>query len=330
VFGAAAAVLLVTALLCSRTGVQRLVVDGAAWAGLAAAVLAGAVGPRGASPSAPQAFLAALVAIVGAVMLARFTGRHWTAAAAVITVAAAGFGAATVRMFFEVPGQRIAIVMQIAVLVAARAAPTLGLWMAKVPRQSFGSITGRDLFARAPGQPEDTVSPVESAPHDVTLRGEQVAEVARRSNRVLTGVLAGVGLVQLVSSWFAIHPGTGSQWPSVTVVAVVALILVLRARAFRDRRHAITVVAAASLSLIAIPAHYGLLAAPTDTTAGLVSAGAVLGVAVAGLIAGAAVPSHIFSPPVRQVVEYVEYVLMALVIPFAAWAVGLLSYVRYH
>ena len=86
--------------------------------------------------------------------------------------------------------------MIIAVLVAARAAPTMGLWMAKVPRQSFGSITGRDLFARAPGQPEDTVSPVESAPHDVTLRGEQVAEVARRSNRVLTGALLGVGIVQ--------------------------------------------------------------------------------------------------------------------------------------
>ena len=158
-------------------------------------------------PRRPHAFLASLVAIVGALMLARFTGRHWTAAAAVITVAAAGFGAAAVRMFFAVPGQRIAVVMLVAVLVAARVAPSMGLWMAKVPRQSFGSITGRDLFARAPGQPEDTMSPVESAAHDVTLRGEQVAEVARRSNRVLTGALLGVGVVQVVSSWFAIAPG---------------------------------------------------------------------------------------------------------------------------
>jgi type VII secretion integral membrane protein EccD len=330
VFGAAAVVLIVTAMLCARTGAQRLVVDGAAWSGLLAAALAGATGPRGAEPAAPHAFLASLVAIVGALMLARVTGRHWTAAAAVITVAAAGFGAAAVRMFFAVPGQRIAIVMIIAVLVAARAAPAMGLWMAKVPRQSFGSITGRDLFARAPGQPEDTVSPVESAPHDVTLRGEQVAEVARRSNRVLTGTLLGVGVVQLVSSWFAINPGGGTQWPSVTVVAVIALILVLRARAFRDRRHAITVVVAASLSLIAIPAHYGLHAAPGATMTGLFAAGGVLAVAVAGLIAGATVPSHIFSPPFRQAVEYVEYLLMALVIPFAAWAIGLLSFVRYH
>jgi type VII secretion integral membrane protein EccD len=330
VFTAVAAGLIVAALVCSRTAAPRSVVDGTAWAGLVAAALAGATGPHGAHPSAPHAFLACLVTIVGALMLVRFTGRHQTAAAAVITVAAAGFGAATVRMFFDVPGQRIAIVMLIAVLVAARAAPTMGLWMAKVPRQSFGSITGRDLFARAPGQPEDTVSPVESAAHDVTLRGEQVAEVAQRSNRVLTGTLLGVGAVELVSSWFAIAPGSGSQWPSVTVVAVVAIILVLRARAFRDRRHAITVVCAASLSLIAVPAHYGLHAAPTDTATGLWAAGAVLAVALAALIAGAAVPSHIFSPPVRQVVEFVEYILMALVIPFSAWAIGLLHYIRYH
>jgi type VII secretion integral membrane protein EccD len=278
-----------------------------------AAALAGATGPHGAHPSAPHVFLASLVTIVGSLMLARFTGRHQTAAAAVITVAAAGFGAATVRMFFDVPGQRIAIVMLIAVLVAARVAPAMGLWMARVPRQSFGSITGRDLFARAPGQPEDTVSPVESAAHDVTLRGAQ-----------------GVGAVELVSSWFAITPGSGSQWPSVTVVAVIALILVLRARGFRDRRHAITVVCAASLSLISIPAHYGLHAAPSATATGLWAAAAVLAVAVAGLIAGATVPSHLFSPPVRQVVEYVEYLLMALVIPFSAWAIGLLQFIRYH
>jgi type VII secretion integral membrane protein EccD len=270
------------------------------------------------------------VTIVGAAMLARFTGRHWTAAAVLLTVGVAGLGAAAVRMFFDVAGQRIAIVMLIAVLVAARAAPVMGLWMARVPRQTFGSITGRDVFARAPGQPEDTVSPVASGPHDVTLRGDQVAEVARRSNRVLTGVLLGTGVVELVSSWWAIHPGAGRQWPFVAVVSVVALILVLRARAFRDRRHAITVVCAASLSLIAIPAHYGLAAEAAATVTGLWAAAAVLGVAVAGLLVGATVPGHVFSPPVRQVVEYLEYVLTALVVPFAAWAIGLLSYVRYH
>ena len=330
VFAGAAVCLIVVAMLAARVGTYRVVVDGAAWSGVIAAVLAAATAPRGAHPGAPHAFLAAWVAAIAVLMLARLTGRHWASAAAVITVAVATIAASAVRMFWTVPGPRIAVAMLLAVLVAVVAAPTTGLWMAKVPRQSFGSITGRDLFARAPGQPEDTVSPVESAPHDITLRGEQVAEVARRSNTVLTGVLAGIGVVALASSIFAISPGQPRQWPQVVVVAVVALILVLRPRAFRDRRHAIIVVSAASLSLIAIPAHYGLAAAPTATATGLWAAGAVLGVAIAGLIAGAAVPSHIFSPPVREAVEYLEYVLMAAVVPFAAWAIGLLHYVRYH
>ena len=87
---------------------------------------------------------------------------------------------------------------------------------------------------------------------------------------------------------------------------------------------------AASLSLIAVPAHYGLHAAPARHHHGLFAAGGVLAVAIAGLDRRRHRARHIFSPPVRQVVEYVEYLLMALVIPFAAWAIGLLTFVRYH
>jgi type VII secretion integral membrane protein EccD len=330
VFGGAAAVLVVAAALCGRLNAPRAATDAAAITGLIAAVLAGATAPPGAHPGAAHGFLAALVACVGVLMLARLTGRHWTLAAAVITVGVAAIGAGAVRMFWPVPGQRIAIVLLIAVLVAARVAPTFGLWMARVPRQTFESITGRDIFARAPGQPEDTLSPVESAPHDITLRGEQVGEVARRSNRVLTGVLAGIAIVEVAASIAAVNPGQPSQWPKVVIVAVVALILILRARAFRDRGHAITMVCGAALSLLAIPAHYGLAADPAVTATGLWSAAAVVAVALGALLAGTFVPSHYFSNPVREAVEYLEYVLYALVIPFAAWAIGLLHYVRYH
>jgi type VII secretion integral membrane protein EccD len=267
---------------------------------------------------------------VGALMLARVTGRHWSAAAAVITVGVAAVATSAVRMFWPVPSQHIGVLVLVAVLVAARIAPTVGLWLAHVPRQSFGSITGRDLFARAPGQPEDTLSPVESAPHDITLRGEQVAEVARRSNRVLAGVLAGIAVVEVAASIAAVDPGHRGPWPQVAIVVVVALILVLRARAFRARRHAITMVCGAALSLFAIPAHFGFAADPSVTATGLWCAAAIVGVAVAALVAGAVVPSHIFSEPVREAVEYLEYLGYALVVPFAAWAIGLLHYVRYH
>jgi len=330
IFATTATVLVAAAMLAARMRAQQFVIGTLTWSALAAAAIAGASAPPGAHPGAPHAFLAALVLVVGGLLLARFTGRYWVGVSAVVTMAAAALAAGAVRMFLNIPGQRIAVVMLVAVLVASRAAPALGLWMARVPKQSFGSITGRDLFHRAPGQPEDTVQPLPDAPHDVTLRGEQIAEVALRSNRVLTGTLLGIAVVQVCASWMAIHPGVGSQWPSAAVVAVVSLISVLRARAFRDRRHAITVVCGAALGLLALPAHYGLAAGGVSTATGLWSAAAVLAVAVCALTAGAVVPSHIFSEPIREVVEYSEYIATALIIPFAAWAVGLLHYIRYH
>jgi type VII secretion integral membrane protein EccD len=331
VYAGAAVTLIGVAVVATRLGARRIVGDGAAWATIVLATLAAATVPRGASPGAPHAFLAAVTAVAGTWLLVRLTGRYRSAAAAVITAGVGAIAASAIRMYWDVPGPRLAIGMLIAVLVAVATAPAVALWMARVPRQSFGSITGRDIFARAPGQPEDTVSPVEQGPlTDVTLTGEQVAAAARRSNTVLTGVLLGIAAVTVPSALVAVTPRAGQQWPQLVVVGTVAAILILRARAFRDRRHAITLVTAATAAMIGTAARYGFDAAATDTAAALSAGGAALSVAAAGLLAAAVVPPKIFSPPVRKVVEYTEYVLLALIVPFAAWAIGLLHYIRYH
>ena len=329
IFGAAALVLAAVTVLAARMSAPQPATTTMCWCAVVALVAAGATAPPGAHPGAPHAFLAAGLALVATALLARFTGRYWVAAAAVITVSAAVLAAAAARMFFNVPGQRIAVVMLIAVLTVSLAAPSIGRQLAKVPRQGFDSITGKDMYTRAPGEPEDTITPVADAPHDITLRGEQVAEVAQRSNRVLTGLLLGNAMVQLGSSWCTIHPGVGTQWMFVVVTATIALIGVLRARAFRDRRHAITVVGGATLSLFAIPAHYGL-AADAASAAALWAAACVLGIALCAVLGGVVVPTRTFSEPVREIVEYLEYVATTAVIVFAAWAINLVHFVRYH
>jgi type VII secretion integral membrane protein EccD len=330
IFGATAAVLAVAALLGSRMGADRFAVGATTWAALAALVTAGATAPPGPHPGAPHAFLAAGVALVAAAGLGKLTGRYWTATTAVVTISVSVLGAAIARMFFDVPGQRIAVVVLIAVLTISLAAPAIGRRLARVPRQSFESITGKDMYERTPADPEDTISPVADSPRDITLTGEEVGEVARRSNRVLMGVLVGNALTQVVASWCAIHPGVGTQWPFVVVAASIALIAVLRARAFRDRRHAITVVTGAALSLFAIPVHYGLAANPAFPAVGLWAAAATVAIALAALLAGAIVPTRMFSEPVREIAEYLEYVATALVVVFAAWAIHLIQFVRYH
>jgi type VII secretion integral membrane protein EccD len=331
VFGGAALVFVATAALAARLGAPRIVGDGAAWAAIALATLAAATVPPGMRPGAPQAFLAGFTAVAAVWLLVRLTGRYWSAAAAVITAGAATIAVAAIRLYWMVPSPRLAVGLLIASLVAVAAAPAVALWLAKVPRQTFGSITGRDIFARAPGQPEDTVSPVETGPPaDVTLTGQQVAAASVRSNTVLTGVLLGIAAVTVPSALVAVTPGGSQQWAHVAIVGIVSLILILRARAFRDRRHAIILVIAATAAMIGAAARYGFHSAATDTATALIAGGAALGIAAAGLLAAAIVPPRVFSPPIRKIVEYAEYILLAAVVPFAAWAIGLLHYIRYH
>lgn len=330
VFGGTAVVLAVTSLLSPRLGGERFVTAATTWAALTALVLGAATTPPGAHPGAPHAFLAAVVAVVAATAVARLTGRYATATTAIATVSVAVIGAGVARMFFTVPGQRIAVVVLVGVVTVSYVASSIGRRLAKVPRQSFESITGKDMYERNPGDPEDTIAPVADGPRDLTLTGAQVAEVARRSNRVLTGVLAGTAVTEVAATWAAVHPGVGTQWTFVSVAAIIAGVLVLRARGFRDRRHAITVVSGAAVSLFVIPAHYGLAAAATDTATVLISAAVVVGIAVAALLAGAIVPTHAFSEPIREVAEYLEYVATIVVIILAAWTIELIQFTRYH
>lgn len=330
VFGGAAVTLAVVSMLSARAGAERFATGSTTWAAVIALVVGAATAPPGAHPGAPHAFLAAIVAVVASTVVARLSGRYWIAATTLATLGVAVIGAATARMFFNVPGQRIAIVVLVGVLTVSYVASTIGRRLAKVPRQSFESITGKDMYERNPGDPEDTISPVADGPRDITLTGEQVGEIARRSNRVLMGVLLGNAIAQIGATWCAIHPGVGTQWSFVAVPTAIAFIQVLRARGFRDRRHAITVVCGAALSLFMIPAHYGLAAGPTDTAAALISAAIIVGIAVTALLAGAIVPTHMFSEPVREVVEWLEYLGTIAVVILASWTIELLQFTRYH
>lgn len=330
IFAATALVLQSAALLAARMGADRFITGATTWAVIVALVAAGASAPPGAHPGAPHAVLAAGVALVAAAALAKLSGRYWVAATTVVMVSVAGLGSAGARMFFAVPGQRIAVVMLVGVLTACLAAPGIGRRLAHVPRQSFESITGKDMYERSASDPEDTISPVADSPRDITLTGQQVGEIALRSNRVLMGLLLGTALTQVAASGFAVHPGVGTQWTFVVVTVCIALITVLRARAFRDRRHAITLVAGAALSLFAVPARYGFAANPGATGVVLASAAAVVGIALAALLAGAIVPTYMFSEPIREVVEYAEYVATTVVVVFAAWTIDLIQFVRYH
>lgn len=81
--------------------------------------------------------------------------------------------------------------------------------MARVRPPHFGSITGRDLFARREGMPVDTVSPVsedesedeDNELTDITARGAAIAASARLVNAVQVGLCVGVSIVLPAAVW---------------------------------------------------------------------------------------------------------------------------------
>ena len=124
-------------------GAQRFGVGAISWAALAARVPAGATRTAGRASGCPARLFGRAgggawgrCCWPGSPAATGWASPRWSRSAV------AALGAAAVRMFLAVPGQRIAVVMLVAVLVASRAAPALGLRLARVPRQSFGSITG--------------------------------------------------------------------------------------------------------------------------------------------------------------------------------------------
>ena len=108
----------------------------------------------------------------------------------------------------------------VGLLVLVRMAPTIALWVARVRPPHFGSITGRDLFARREGMPVDTVSPVsedetedeDNELTDITARGAAIATSARLVNAVQVGVCGGVSLLLPAAVWGVLTPGRSLAW----------------------------------------------------------------------------------------------------------------------
>lgn len=146
-----------------------------------------------------------MVVVLGAITIGVATRKRWQTAVvtAVVTVCGILAAVAAVRMFRPVSMQVLAICVLVGLLVLIRMTPTVALWVARVRPPHFGSITGRDLFARRAGMPVDTVAPVSEADADdedneltdITARGTAIAASARLVNAVQVGMCVGVSLV---------------------------------------------------------------------------------------------------------------------------------------
>lgn len=275
----------------------------------------------------------------GAITIGVATRKRWQTAVvtAVVTVCGILAAVAAVRMFRPVSMQVLAICVLVGLLVLIRMTPTVALWVARVRPPHFGSITGRDLFARRAGMPVDTVAPVSEADADdedneltdITARGTAIAASARLVNAVQVGMCVGVSLVLPAAVWGVLTPRQPWAWLALLVAGLTVGLFITQGRGFAAKYQAVALVCGASAAVCAGVLKYAL-DTPKGVQTGLlwpaifVAAFAALGLAVALVV-----PATRFRPIIRLTVEWLEVLAMIALLPAAAALGGLFAWLRH-
>lgn len=333
-------ILLVIATTVVRRGWPRRrdLFSGFGWLAVAALATAGVCAPPG-RLGAAQGLIGAVIVILGAIAIGIATQKRWQTAAvtAVVTVCGILAAVAAVRMFRPASVQVLSVGVLVGLLVLVRMAPLIALWVARVRPPHFGSITGRDLFARREGMPVDTVAPVseddsedeDNELTDITARGAAIAASARLVNAVQVGVCVGVSIVLPAAVWGVLAPGRPWAWLALLVAGLVVGIFITQGRGFAAKYQAVALVCGAAAAVCAGVVKYAA-ASPGNALTGLLWPAIVVATfAALGLAAALLVPAMRFRPFIRLSVEWVEVLAFIVLLPAAAALGGLFTWIRH-
>ena len=283
---------------------------------------------------AAHLFVAALAATVLTSAATAVTRTHLSLAATIITLSVIGGLMAGIRMFADAPTQLLGMSALVALLVSLTVSPTVALWAARIRPPHFGSITGRDLFHRGDELPIDVVAPVDDDADDSDTAADstpscsRIAEAACRANSVLTGICLGNAIALPPAIWSTITPGGSRGWAKATLAVLFVLIFISRARAFSDRRQAVTLVCGAVAGFCSGAIRYALNPQSNSAIAVVIVSVVLLVFGAAALAAALWVPGTRFTPLVRMVAEWLELAAVVVALPLAAWISGLFTWVR--
>lgn len=223
----------------------------------------------------------------------------------------------------------------VALVAMLTAGPTVALWVADIHPPHFGSITGRDLFRRCAGMPDDAVGPVadpsgvdDDANLDLTARGTEIAQAAIRANAVLSGICNGTAVVLPAAAWTVLVPGQERSIPAAILVVLLIVIFISRARAFSDRYQAVALVIGGCSAACCGIAKYTLNQPISGDVRFMVASLVLCAFGIAAMFAAIVVPITRFTPMVRMIAEWLEIVAIIIALPLAAWISGLFAWVR--
>ena len=141
------------------------------------------------------------------------------------------------------------------------------------------------------------------------------------AHEYLTGMIMGSGAVAAIGAVLAAAEGT----LGIVLGAVVAAVLLLRARSYANANQAIALLVS---GMVAVAGLIVSLLATAGPGLLLVGFGGLLLLATLALVTGVALPRRRFSPVLRRSVDVAEAVLIAAVLPLALGVLHLYTTVR--
>lgn len=286
-----------------------------------AAAMMGTPGPAGSA----HLLWAAVTATVIAVVLWRLTPVPRGLVAWIALAGSATALLALMRLLWSVRTEYLAVGVLVVALAVLTNAQGLAGRMAGVPLPPFPTVTGKILFDDADDIAAEALA---AAEHSGTPSVADLVEDAAAANTYLTALVACTSVFFLFGAVAVITPGRGRWWLQLVFVAALAVLLVLRGRAFTDRTQAVIVVATGLLMATAGAVKTAL--AEHNTVLSMVIAAGVLALGAAALVVASVVPAHVFSPIFRKAVEWVEYALVVAVLPMALWLCNVYYLARNH
>ncbi|RZS43088.1 type VII secretion integral membrane protein EccD [Herbihabitans rhizosphaerae] len=256
---------------------------------------AGAVRLLGDPWGAPHLLLASAAVLVVAVLGALLVGAGDATFAAIAMIGILGLLAGVVAVLSDGSAAWVAALIAPLALAGSTALPTLALRLARLPRPQLPK-SAEDI-ANVPGQVE-----LERASRQVAI-----------ARQLLTGLSAGVHAV--VAAGIAVLAFDGT-WARV-LAAVLAVLVALRARLFRERAQVITAVCTAALALVGVIIGYLMENAGDDGALLGIALPTLLAIALCGGLAGVVHGKRPPSPRAARSLDLAELVLLLSVAPLA-------------
>lgn len=297
-------VLLVTATLVSRVGGDSRTgtlfgLVGLAYGGTGGLLLL--AGDRSlAELAAPDVLLAATFLVVyGAVGTLAVGDYPQVFLGAAALGVALGVGAGICLVLGAEPAVAAAVVGTVS-FATVPAHPILAYRLARLPMPSI------------PTDPEDLRRDV------TTVDGRRILALSERAAEYLTGLTVTVAVAVLASVLVLVLDG---GLPAVLLAALLAVLLMLRARPMPGRSQRLPVLVCGALGLGAVTLTW-FATGGALTRLGLVL-GVLLAAAVISLVYGLAVAGKRISPLWGRTLDILEILMIVAVVPVAAWAAGL-------